>query len=89
MKPAELRALSDSELLNELENATQKLFNLRFQRTTQNLESSAELRNTRRDIARMRTMLTQRQLAAAAAQFASDQSDPSDLSDDKTEAAKK
>lgn len=74
MKPAEIRALSDTELLNELENVEQKLFNLHFQRTTQNLESTAELRKTRRDIARLRTILAERQrargapLAAATAQ---------------------
>ena len=64
MKPAEIRALSDAELLNELENAEQRLFNLRFQRTTQNLESTAELQKTRRDRARLRTILAQRQRAA-------------------------
>ncbi len=67
MKPAEIRALSDSELLNELENAVQKLFNLRFQRTTQNLESTAELKKTRRDIARIRTILAQRGAPSTAA----------------------
>lgn len=60
VKPAEIRALSDAELLNELENANQKLFTLHFQRTTQNLESTAELRKTRRDIARLRTILAER-----------------------------
>ena len=60
MKPAEIRALSDTELLNELESAVQRLFNLHFQRTTQNLESTAELRKTRRDIARIRTILGER-----------------------------
>ncbi len=65
MKPAEIRALSDTELLNELENAVQKLFNLRLQRTTQNLESTAELGNTRRDIGRMRTILAERQRSPA------------------------
>ena len=70
MKPAEIRALSDAELANELENAVQRLFNLHFQRTTQNLESTAELRKTRHDIARLRTILAERQLSAppAAAQ---------------------
>ncbi|MFW6158429.1 MAG: 50S ribosomal protein L29 [Planctomycetota bacterium] len=68
MKPAEIRALSDTELLNELETATQRLFSLRFQRTTQNLESTAELRNVRRDIARMHTVLAERERVAAAAE---------------------
>jgi len=65
VKPAEIRALSESELLNELETARQKLFNLNFQRVTQNLESTAELRKTRRDIARLQTILVERQSVAA------------------------
>ena len=67
MKPAEIRALSDAELLNELESAVQRLFNLHFQRTTQNLESTAELRKTRQDIARLRTILAERQRSQSAA----------------------
>jgi len=58
--------LSDTELVNELENAVQKLFNLHFQRTTQNLESTAELGKTRRDVARLRTILAERRRAQAA-----------------------
>lgn len=67
MKPAEIRALSDAELLNELENSVQRLFSLHFQRTTQNLESTAELSKTRKDIARLRTILAERQRAGDAA----------------------
>ncbi len=67
MKPAEIRALSDTELLNELESAVQRLFNLHFQRTTQNLESTAELRKTRKDIARLRTILAERHGSRSAA----------------------
>jgi large subunit ribosomal protein L29 len=65
VKPAEIRALSDAELVNELETAVQKLFNLHFQRTTQNLESTAELRNARKDIARLRTILAERRRSQA------------------------
>jgi len=75
VKPAEIRALSDTELVNELETAVQKIFNLHFQRTTQNLESTAELRNTRKDIARLRTILAERrsgQATAAAANTSAD-----------------
>ena len=60
MKPAEIRALSDAELLNELENAQQRLFNLHFQRTIQNLDSTADLSQARKDIARLQTILGQR-----------------------------
>jgi large subunit ribosomal protein L29 len=61
VKAAEIRQLSDAELLNELENSRQRLFNLNFQRTTQNLDSTAELGMIRRDIARMQTIWTERQ----------------------------
>jgi large subunit ribosomal protein L29 len=67
VKAAEIRALSDAELVNEIETAEQKLFNLHFQRVTQNLESTAELQKTRRDIARMRTILAERQRQASPA----------------------
>ncbi len=62
MKPSEIRALSDAELFNELENAEQRQFNLHFQRTTQNLESTAELGKIRKDIARLRTIMAERAL---------------------------
>jgi large subunit ribosomal protein L29 len=71
VKPAEIRALSDAELLHEIETITQKLFTLQFQRVTQNLESTAELQKTRRNIARLRTILAERQRAAAASSAAS------------------
>ncbi len=80
MKPAEIRALSDTELVNELETAVQKIFNLHFQRTTQNLESTAELRNARKDIARLRTILAERRRDQAIGAV-------SDTSADKEEAA--
>jgi large subunit ribosomal protein L29 len=66
VKAAEIRQLSDAELLNELENSRQRLFNLNFQRTTQNLDSTAELGKIRRDIARMQTIWNQRQRERAA-----------------------
>ncbi len=81
MKPAEIRALSDTELVNELETAVQKIFNLHFQRTTQNLESTAELRNTRKDVARLRTILAERrrgQAVEAAANTSADKEEAAD-----------
>lgn len=81
MKPAEIRALSDTELVNELEIAVQKIFNLHFQRTTQNLESTAELRNARKDIARLRTILAERrrsQATAAAGNASADKEEAAD-----------
>lgn len=61
MKATEIRAMTDLEITNAIESAKQKLFNLNFQRVTQNLESTAELRKTRRDIARMLSVLVERQ----------------------------
>jgi large subunit ribosomal protein L29 len=78
VKPSEIRALSDTELFNELENAEQRQFNLRFQRTTQNLESTSELGKTRKDIARLRTILGERQRAAEAGRTEGDQSEASE-----------
>ena len=76
MKPAEIRALTDAELITQLETAVQRLFTLHFQRTTQNLESPAALRNTRRDVARLRTILTERQRALASSTAATPPGQP-------------
>ena len=67
MKASEIRAMTDTEIANAIEAAKQKLFNLNFQRVTQNLESTAELRKTRRDIARMFSVIVERQKKQATA----------------------
>ena len=64
-KAAELRELDDDELANRLAEARQELFNLRFQHATGQLDNSARLREMRRDIARMNTLLRDREIAAA------------------------
>lgn len=81
MKPAEIRALSDTELVNELETAVQKIFNLHFQRTTQNLESTAELRNTRKNVARLRTILAERRRGLAVDAAGSTSADKEEAAD--------
>jgi large subunit ribosomal protein L29 len=63
-KAAELRELDDDELANRLAEARQELFNLRFQHATGQLDNSARLREMRRDIARMNTLLRDREIAA-------------------------
>lgn len=65
MKTSELREMSNAELAGELDNAYQELFNLRFQRTTGQLTNTARFRQVRKDIARMKTILRERELAAA------------------------
>ncbi len=65
MKISEMREMSSEELQRELQETTRAVFNLRFQRETERLEKPAELRNTRRTVARIRTLLRERTLAEA------------------------
>jgi large subunit ribosomal protein L29 len=51
------------ELNHKLEELSQELFNLRFQRATDQLENRMVLRQAKRDIARINTVLRERQLA--------------------------
>ena len=59
---AELRNLGRDELLTKLGEAKEELFNLRFQAATGQLESHGRLRAVRKDIARIYTVLTERDL---------------------------
>jgi large subunit ribosomal protein L29 len=63
-RPSELRELSDDELEHRLTERRQELFNLRFQSVTGALENSARLKLTKREIARILTVKTERQAAA-------------------------
>ncbi len=60
MKASELRELSLEELGHALADLTQELFNLRFQHATDQLENPMRLRQTKRDIARIKTVLRER-----------------------------
>jgi large subunit ribosomal protein L29 len=62
-----IREMSDEQILDEVEDLKQSLFNLRFQEAAGNLENQNVMRYTRRDIARLKTVLRERQLAADAA----------------------
>ncbi|MDQ3829322.1 MAG: 50S ribosomal protein L29 [Candidatus Tectomicrobia bacterium] len=64
MKAAELRDLADEELRGKLRELQEELFNLRFQLATGQIENVGRIRTVRRDIARMHTVLRQRQLAS-------------------------
>lgn len=61
MKPSEIRALSDSELISRLNEAREELMKLRFQHATGELTDYTRLRHTRRTIARLLTILNERQ----------------------------
>ena len=64
---AELRELDESELEVKLTEAKQELFNLRFALVTGQLDNSARLKDLRRDIARIKTFLREKEIAAAEA----------------------
>jgi large subunit ribosomal protein L29 len=67
MKTNELRSLSELELNNRLNDSHQELFNLRFQRASGQLKNSARVREVRKTIARIKTLLHERELAGGAA----------------------
>ncbi len=62
---AQLRDADESELETRLAEAKQELFNLRFQIVTGQLDNSARLRTVRRDIARILTVLREKEIEAA------------------------
>jgi large subunit ribosomal protein L29 len=58
----EVRTLSDTDLAKQLEEAHQELFNLRFRVTTKQQVNHRELRNVSKNIARLKTLLREREL---------------------------
>ena len=63
-RASELRELDDEELETRLAEAKQELFNFRFQHVTGQLDNYARLGQVKRDIARMKTLLREREIAA-------------------------
>ena len=63
-RPSELRELSDEDLEHRLAERRQELFNLRFQSVTGSLENSARLKLTKREIARILTVVHEREAQA-------------------------
>jgi len=64
MQPHEIRTLTTAEIGTQLDEAYEELFNLRFQRHTGQLKNTARLSQVRKEIARMKTVLRERELAA-------------------------
>lgn len=64
---AELRELDLGSLVEQLRNAKQEALNLRFRSATGQLDNHSELRAVRRRIARINTLIRQREIAAAEA----------------------
>jgi large subunit ribosomal protein L29 len=64
MKASEIRALTTDELKRKLDDTYQELLNLRLQASTGQQKNTARLTQLRRDIARLKTVLREREIAA-------------------------
>ncbi len=64
MKAFELRELDADELAEKLDEAKEELFNLRFQMATNQLDNTARLREVRREVARISTVIREQEIAA-------------------------
>ena len=64
MKTDELRAMSDEQLKLTLKDTIKNLFHLRVQSATERLETPSEIRKAKRDVARIKTIQRERELAA-------------------------
>lgn len=63
MKASELRNLDDAALRQQIKDNLEELFNLRFQKVTGRMTNTARPREVRREIARIKTILRERELA--------------------------
>lgn len=66
MKANELRKLSNTELAQKEKELKEELFNLRFQSATGQLSNPQRIRECKRDVARVKTLICERELKAAA-----------------------
>ena len=65
MQIQEIRDMTDAEIRGALDNAREEMFNLRVQRAIGTLENYSRIREVKRDLAQMLTVLRERELAAA------------------------
>lgn len=61
MKIDEIRKLSDKEIIKQIEESKEELFNLRFSQATGNLEKPSRIKILRKDVARLKTVLRERE----------------------------
>ena len=66
MEMKELREMADAELVEKEQQLKQELFNLRFQLATGRIENPMRIRQTRHDLARVKTALRQHAMTSAA-----------------------
>ncbi len=64
MTAKEIREKSNTELLQEIETLKDELFNLRFQQATGQLENTARMKTVKKTIARIKTVMRERELGA-------------------------
>ena len=64
MLAKEIREKSNTEILQEIEALKDELFNLRFQQATGQLSDTARLKTVKKDIARIKTVMTERELGS-------------------------
>jgi len=65
VKARELKEMSEAELRQKEKEVTEELFNLKFQHATGQLENTQRLPQVRKDLARVKTVLRQKEIAAA------------------------
>ena len=63
MKALELRAMTYTELEEALSEAKEELFNLRFQLATNQLDNTTRIKQVRKDVARIRTVMREQEIA--------------------------
>ena len=63
MKVSEIRDLTTEEIIKKIEDIKEELFNLRFQQATGNLEKPSRIKELRKTIARMKTIIHERELS--------------------------
>jgi large subunit ribosomal protein L29 len=63
MKPEQIREMSEDGLRSKVVELQEQLFRLRFQKSIGQLDNALKLRETRRDIARVKTVLKEKQVA--------------------------
>jgi len=62
MKVKEIRELTTEQIVAKIKESKEELFNLRFQQATGNLEKPSRIRELRHDVARLKTVLREREL---------------------------
>jgi large subunit ribosomal protein L29 len=65
LKVAEIKELGHEEIVSKLEETKEELFNLRFQNATGQLDNYKRIRELKRDVARIKTILREQEIASA------------------------